>query len=146
MRKSMMTRFALACLFLTLIGTGLPAAAQTDFAIERQPPELPPATPGGGHTTVEVARSRPARLRGHGHLPRGARDAEAADVLGDLVVQDPGPDAGLIAGLFLIFAGYSQDQMAPMMGLLGTVAGYLLGKENLSGLPAPPRDGPPPAS
>ena len=32
------------------------------------------------------------------------------------------------AGLMLISAGYSQDQAAPMMGLLGTVAGYLLGK------------------
>jgi hypothetical protein len=35
----------------------------------------------------------------------------------------------LVSGLFLIVAGYSQDQTAPMMGLLGTVAGYLLGKE-----------------
>ena len=33
------------------------------------------------------------------------------------------------AGLFLIVAGFSQTQTAPMMGLLGTVAGYLLGKE-----------------
>ncbi len=32
------------------------------------------------------------------------------------------------SGLFLITAGYSQDQIAPMMGLLGTIAGYLLGK------------------
>ena len=35
----------------------------------------------------------------------------------------------LVSGLFLIVAGYSQDQTAPMMGLLGTVAGYLLGSE-----------------
>ncbi|MFO0943885.1 MAG: hypothetical protein U0930_24375 [Pirellulales bacterium] len=35
----------------------------------------------------------------------------------------------LTAGMFLISAGYSQDQLAAMMGLLGTVAGYLLGKE-----------------
>lgn len=33
------------------------------------------------------------------------------------------------AGLFLITAGYSETQIAPMMGLLGTIAGYLLGKE-----------------
>jgi hypothetical protein len=32
------------------------------------------------------------------------------------------------AGLFLIVAGYTQQQIAPMMGLLGTIAGYLLGK------------------
>jgi len=32
------------------------------------------------------------------------------------------------AGLFLVTAGYSQDQIAPMIGLLGTIAGYLLGR------------------
>lgn len=31
--------------------------------------------------------------------------------------------------LFLITAGYSNDQIAPAMGLLGTIAGYLLGKQ-----------------
>jgi len=34
----------------------------------------------------------------------------------------------ITAGLFLICAGYSQNQIAPMIGLLGTIAGYLLGK------------------
>jgi len=33
------------------------------------------------------------------------------------------------AGLFLIAAGWSQTQIAPMIGLLGTALGYLLGKE-----------------
>jgi uncharacterized membrane protein YfcA len=32
--------------------------------------------------------------------------------------------------LFLITAGYSNNQIAPAMGLLGTIAGYLLGKQN----------------
>jgi hypothetical protein len=32
------------------------------------------------------------------------------------------------AGLFLITAGYSDQQIAPMFGLLGTIVGYLLGK------------------
>jgi hypothetical protein len=32
------------------------------------------------------------------------------------------------AGLFLITAGYSDRQIAPMFGLLGTIVGYLLGK------------------
>jgi len=31
------------------------------------------------------------------------------------------------AGLFLVVAGYSPAQIAPMIGLLGTIAGYLLG-------------------
>lgn len=35
----------------------------------------------------------------------------------------------IVATLFLIVAGYSDKQIAPAMGLLGTVVGYLLGKE-----------------
>ena len=31
-------------------------------------------------------------------------------------------------GTFLITAGYSQEQIAPMMGILGTLLGYLLGQ------------------
>ncbi|QTA83229.1 Uncharacterized protein dnl_56240 [Desulfonema limicola] len=34
----------------------------------------------------------------------------------------------IVSGLFLITAGYSQEQISPMIGLLGTTAGYLLGK------------------
>lgn len=37
----------------------------------------------------------------------------------------------IIAGLFLILVGYSDAQIAPMMGLLGTIVGYLLGKGDL---------------
>lgn len=47
----------------------------------------------------------------------------------------------ITAGLFLVVAGYSQNQIAPMMGLLGTVAGYLLGKEVESAAPKPDRSG-----
>jgi hypothetical protein len=47
----------------------------------------------------------------------------------------------ITAGLFLIVAGYSQQQIAPMMGLLGTVAGYLLGKsEDVKGPTYPAHD------
>lgn len=38
----------------------------------------------------------------------------------------------ITSGLLLIVAGYSEEQAAPMMGMLGTVAGYLLGKEGNS--------------
>lgn len=34
----------------------------------------------------------------------------------------------IVSGAFLITAGYSEYQIASMMGLLGTVAGYLLAK------------------
>ena len=33
----------------------------------------------------------------------------------------------LTASLFLITAGYSQEQITPVVGLLGTIIGYLLG-------------------
>ncbi len=39
----------------------------------------------------------------------------------------------IAAGLFLITAGYSADQVSPMMGLLGTIAGYLLGAGEAGG-------------
>lgn len=34
----------------------------------------------------------------------------------------------IISTLFLITAGYSNNQIAPAVGLLGTIAGYLLGR------------------
>ncbi len=34
------------------------------------------------------------------------------------------------AGLFLMTAGYSDQQVSPMFGLLGTIVGYLLGKSS----------------
>jgi hypothetical protein len=34
----------------------------------------------------------------------------------------------LIGAIFLVVAGYTETQVAPVIGLLGTIAGYLLGK------------------
>jgi hypothetical protein len=39
--------------------------------------------------------------------------------------------------VFLIVAGYSDHQIAPAIGLLGTIAGYLLGKESKTAPPQP---------
>jgi hypothetical protein len=36
----------------------------------------------------------------------------------------------VVSGVFLITAGYSESQIAPMIGLLGTIVGYLLGKSD----------------
>lgn len=36
----------------------------------------------------------------------------------------------VVAAVFLVVVGYNQDQIAPVIGLLGTIAGYLLGKSN----------------
>jgi hypothetical protein len=33
----------------------------------------------------------------------------------------------IVASIFLVVTGYSQQQIAPVIGLLGTIAGYLLG-------------------
>ena len=33
------------------------------------------------------------------------------------------------AAVFLVVVGYGEEQLAPVLGLLGTIAGYLLGKE-----------------
>lgn len=45
----------------------------------------------------------------------------------------------ITGALFLVVAGYTDKQMAPVMGLLGTLAGYLLGK---GGSDEPPSAGP----
>jgi len=34
----------------------------------------------------------------------------------------------IVMAVFLVVAGYSDQQISPVMGLLGTIAGYLLGK------------------
>lgn len=46
----------------------------------------------------------------------------------------------IIGSLFLVTAGYGNEQIAPILGLLGTIAGYLLGKAFNSGerRPNPP--------
>lgn len=98
----------------------------------RQLPAHLEGTPneGGGHSMVEIYLSFGVLVFGAIVLlaeiavmirTNNYWDAWSFKVLGLTFV--------LVSGLFLIVAGYSQDQTAPMMGLLGTVAGYLLGKE-----------------
>lgn len=36
----------------------------------------------------------------------------------------------IVASVFLIVAGYSEKQVSPVIGLLGTIAGYILGKQH----------------
>jgi hypothetical protein len=38
----------------------------------------------------------------------------------------------IIGGLFLVTAGYGNDQIAPIIGLMGTIAGYLMGRQQPS--------------
>jgi hypothetical protein len=54
-------------------------------------------------------------------LLKSGRESEAVlRVFGTVLI--------LVSTLFLIVAGYSSQQIAPALGLLGTIAGYLLGK------------------
>lgn len=48
----------------------------------------------------------------------------------DNVLKTLGTILIIVAALFLVVAGYSDKQIAPVIGLLGTIAGYLLGKGN----------------
>jgi len=52
----------------------------------------------------------------------GSSPESTLRVIGTIVI--------LIMAVFLVVAGYSDKQIAPVMGLLGTVAGYLLGKSS----------------
>lgn len=45
----------------------------------------------------------------------------------------------VISAVFLVVAGYSDTQIAPVMGLLGTIVGYLLGKDTRAPEPPPAR-------
>lgn len=36
----------------------------------------------------------------------------------------------IVAAVFLVVAGYSEHQISPVIGLLGTLAGYLLGRNS----------------
>jgi C4-dicarboxylate transporter len=49
----------------------------------------------------------------------------------DLLLKVFGTLLIIIMSIFLVVAGYSDQQIAPVMGLLGTIAGYLLGKESI---------------
>lgn len=56
----------------------------------------------------------------------------------DAVIKVFGTVLIVIVSVFLVVAGYSETQIAPVMGLLGTIAGYILGKDS-SNEQNPPR-------
>jgi len=47
----------------------------------------------------------------------------------DSVLKIFGTTLIIVSAIFLVIAGYDDKQIAPVMGLLGTIAGYLLGKD-----------------
>lgn len=46
----------------------------------------------------------------------------------------------VISAVFLVVAGYTDTQIAPVIGLLGTIAGYLLGRESTAEPPKTEKD------
>lgn len=61
-----------------------------------------------------------------GYLIRHERD-------GLVILRVVGTVLIITLSVFLIVAGYDNTQIAPAIGLLGTLAGYLLGRESSSG-------------
>ena len=47
----------------------------------------------------------------------------------DTILRFFGTTLIIVMAVFLVVAGYSDKQIGPVMGLLGTIAGYLLGKD-----------------
>jgi hypothetical protein len=104
-----------------LVGTSAMALAQ-------QPPVH------GGRSDLELYLS--LAVLGFGLLVLGAQMAIMLKVgkgWGPNSTRISGLRLVVVSGVFLITAGYSQDQIAPMIGLLGTIAGYLLGKSEKDG-------------
>ena len=57
------------------------------------------------------------------HLIQRGKSAEAVlRMFGTILI--------IVIAVFLVVAGYSDTQISPVMGLLGTIAGYLLGRES----------------
>ncbi len=62
------------------------------------------------------------------YLIRAGQNAESVlRIFGTILI--------ILVAVFLVVAGYTDTQISPVMGLLGTVAGYLLGKETKDSIP-----------
>ncbi len=55
-------------------------------------------------------------------LYKGKNADEVLKLFGTIII--------IISAVFLVVAGYTDTQIAPVIGLLGTIAGYLLGRRN----------------
>ena len=56
-------------------------------------------------------------------IRKGAPADDVLKIFGTIVI--------IVMTIFLVIAGYNDQQIAPAMGLLGTIVGYLLGKEGV---------------
>lgn len=83
-----------------------------------------------GHTWVEITFSCAILIFGFSLIVVLSFLAVKSKLSENSVFKLIGITIVVTAGLFVIPAGYSQNQMSPLMGLLGAIAGYLLGKES----------------
>jgi hypothetical protein len=117
-------------------------------------PKLPPALEGNPDQGGSPAAAKGSSVAPESNKQRWHTPVEIALTLGVLVFgavliglemllvcKQPGWTSGatlkllgltllVTAGMFLIVAGFDQIQIASMIGLLGSLAGYLLGKEH----------------
>jgi len=134
MRLTNISRQIAVLLLFALVLCSLTWAQETETheVTKRQPPDLlgSDSEMSAGHSIMEIALSIGVLVFGAVILL-----AEITVMLrqnrywDDWSLKVLGLTLVIVGGLFLIVAGYSQSQSAPMMALLGTVAGYLLGRE-----------------
>lgn len=55
-------------------------------------------------------------------LYKGKKADEVLKLFGTIII--------IVSAVFLVVAGYTDTQIAPVIGLLGTIAGYLLGRSD----------------
>lgn len=60
-------------------------------------------------------------------IQRGRNPEELLKIFGTTLI--------VVMAVFLVVAGYSDQQISPVMGLMGTIAGYLLGRNAHSNEP-----------
>lgn len=119
---------AFAILLALSLVVAVPLAAQTIPGHALQPDVLPPIQ--RWHEPIEIAFSLGVLVFGAALITLFTRTLlklgkDWRTVYLRLVVLT----VVVTAGLFALAAGYTDEQIAPMMGLLGTLVGYLLGRE-----------------
>lgn len=92
-------------------------------------PPMAPPNPSRDWTTIEIVLSFAVLVFGAFVLGLQTYLIIKAKVnwTANTILRFNGLTLVVTAGVLLVTAGYSNQQMTPMIGLLGTIAGYLLG-------------------